>query len=278
MLHFLEVHAGSDVGTNELYNALFLDSVPFSTVAIVTILLVLFATFMVSLTNSVAIHRATTWGRQTRSVVLFSAVGGATTSSSSSSSKDEQHSDVALGVTSNHEVDELIKKVEHVEHFLSHDEQWVFVNWATVFITLILVFVFTWQGGLIAVALFVLSQIFDQSLSKCRRKDIDAIDENTSMVSNRLVDVLKNKERVKLMDMSKDEKVALQQLERESDKARMRDMKLKVLGRILDGILSIYDSCFGHSVGVQCGFRGSRQLGRRRRSGMGNPVCHIIAE
>ncbi|CAB9516224.1 Cyclolysin secretion/processing ATP-binding protein CyaB [Seminavis robusta] len=208
-----------DSSGSKLYEFVFLIHLTFTTVAILAVVVGIILAIVSSATSSLALLHSAKVGRKLRKQVLHQAVGcdnKPMTSDTTTSNKD-------IGQTAN----ELIIKVNLIEDYLAYESPLVHYSLTVLVLSLALTFVFLWYGGIIAVVMVIIPEISTRIFNIWREKCDLLVEENVAKVNSRLLDVVKNGVRIKIMGMQQHEEDALDKLQKESDDPRRQDAWLK---------------------------------------------------
>ncbi|CAB9522276.1 Cyclolysin secretion/processing ATP-binding protein CyaB [Seminavis robusta] len=206
-----------DSSGSKLHEFVFLTHLSFATVAILAVVVGVILAVVSSATSSLALLHSAKVGRKLRKQVLHQVVGwDSMTSETTSSNKD-------IGQTAN----ELILKVNLIEDYLAYEAPLVHYSLTVLVLSLALTFLFLWYGGIIAVVMVIIPEISTRIFNIWREKCDLLVEANAAKVNARLLDVVKNGVRIKIMGMQKHEEDALDKLQKESDDPRQQDAWLK---------------------------------------------------
>lgn len=122
---------------------------------------------------------------------------------------------------------ELILKVKVIENYQAFDEYLLLVHQLILGLAFVLSICFAWYGGLVAFALFLGSCLSEKSCAFVRSSIQRVIEANDEVVNARLLDVIKNGVKIKVMGRTQQEASDLRVLEKTSDEFRMTDAKMR---------------------------------------------------
>jgi len=122
---------------------------------------------------------------------------------------------------------DLNTKVRLIEDFQAYDEHRLLVNTTVLALSIVLSFIFVWYGGVLAIGIFGLSEAAAKVFEVLRARLHRLIEDNAIQVNARLLDIIKNKTKIKIMGTTASEKLELQAIEESSDEDRLLDAKFK---------------------------------------------------
>lgn len=204
---------GNGFETTALWDFVFLNNVSFQTVAGLSFGVTILLSLAMAILSSMALVRSSQTGRSLRSHILSSAVG---TSGAAADTAEITHT-----------ANDLIRKVKIIEDFQAYDHPWMLVDYIIVALAFVLTFVFTWYGSLVALAMLICSELGAAAIERMRIKFHDSLNRNSKQVDARLLDVIKNGVKIKVMDMAPQEHTSLWQLEEAIDEDRQKDATLR---------------------------------------------------
>eukprot|EP00567_Pseudictyota_dubia_P000658 CAMPEP_0197468998 /NCGR_PEP_ID=MMETSP1175-20131217/66377_1 /TAXON_ID=1003142 /ORGANISM="Triceratium dubium, Strain CCMP147" /LENGTH=544 /DNA_ID=CAMNT_0043005129 /DNA_START=265 /DNA_END=1901 /DNA_ORIENTATION=- len=127
----------------------------------------------------------------------------------------------------------LIRQVAILERFKANHEIWILSEKLIVALCFVLVFVFTWQGGLIALALLILSEACGHAFDVFRKHVNHSIDKHLARVNAHTLDLLKNSDTVIVSQMAAKEVEQLKMLENQVEPHLWQSARLKFSGDLL---------------------------------------------
>ena len=204
------------VSGSALYEFVLLQHLSFHQTACYAVAVILLTSVSSATMSSMALLVGAETGRKLREQLLHGAVS---ISSAGSSLGMEQHA-----------ASELIHKAKIIENFQAYDDHFLLFNYIVIFLAFLFSFVFNWYASLLALVILVCSESIGALTERARLALRKRIDENAQQVDARLLDVIKNGERIKTMDMSAFEAERLRTLENESNEARKRDALVRMAG------------------------------------------------
>jgi len=211
----------SNKGTG-LYFVIFFGNLTFTQVALVSLVLSIVGVVVYAVVTSWSGIKASKRGRQLRHDVLERAV------KSSGGTEGGQIEGTA---------NDLILKIRVIEDFIAYDEQYILKNQVLIVVAAILVMIFAWFGGLVAIFLFLSSKVGVYMCERQRHKHTVEIEKNAAQINARLLDVIKNGVKIKIMDYFHFEQDKLRILEQKSDGPRAKDAQIKFYREIFQNLL-----------------------------------------
>lgn len=208
--------AGASIGSSSaLFEVIFLQNLSFYSV-----LLLLIAAFSVLNLSRQVVHylanrKALYTGRSIRSEIAEKAV----TQSGDSEDISQQ-------------ANELLNKIRIIEDFVEHDECQFLINFASMVLCTAFCFVFAWYVGLLAAGLFLVVKFIELAFNKLRRPFLGTMEESYNQVNARLLDVIKNGVKVKVMGQSSYERQMLVEMEEASDEARSKEIAVRLVSLV----------------------------------------------
>lgn len=198
--------------TSGFWAIVFLDGLSFGeTVGLDLAAAVLLSTFS-ALTVSFSTLRATTTGRQIRRNILESTLAAGRGDTAAEGSRLAK---------------EIITNIKLIEDFQAYDEPFIFANYIIIALAFVLIFVFTWYAGILTLVFLTFSELAKFMFTRIRRSGIDQIGVNDENVNARLLDVVKNGTKIKIMGTRASERDVLRQLETSSDAVRSKDAQFR---------------------------------------------------
>ncbi|KAL3908016.1 MAG: hypothetical protein SGARI_003258, partial [Bacillariaceae sp.] len=217
--------------SSRLYQILFFGDLSFLGVALVSLGLSIVGVITYAFVTSSASLQAARTGRELRRKILDRAI----------------HSS---GGTEGNEVERLanqmIVNVRVIEDFRSYDEHSILKTKVVIVVAGLLSMIAAWFGGLVAIVIFLFSELLVRCCEQRRQKYVEEMEKNAASVNARLLDVIKNGVKIKIADFFEYEQDKLTELELNSDEPRTRDAKIKFQREIYqNGLLSIIPAMMG---------------------------------
>uniref|UniRef100_A0A7S2HZM2 ABC transporter domain-containing protein n=1 Tax=Helicotheca tamesis TaxID=374047 RepID=A0A7S2HZM2_9STRA len=199
------------IGNSVMFEIVFLHSLTFTQVAIVTAVDLGILSVCFSYRNSLSLVYSSMVGKELRGRILLECAD-------SNSFNVAEDASIAAS--------DLVLKVQTVEQFKADYEHQIFYDTLVVAISFVLTFVFTWVGGLVATVSLLLATVIEHFFKFLRKDSIFAVEANKREKNARLLDVVKNGVRMKMMKMKESEHQALDNLHSQANDARKHDARL----------------------------------------------------
>jgi hypothetical protein len=114
-------------------------------------------------------------------------------------------------------------KIKVIENFQAFDEYRILMNILVVAGAGALSLVFAWFGGLVAVGCFVVAMVGSSIIERTRKTSMNSIEKNDMDVNARLLVIIKNGVKVKMMGEMAHERTELNTLKESYDGPRRTD-------------------------------------------------------